>query len=554
MTGWIIETLVATTLLMALVLLLREPVRRAFGPNIAYLLWALPVCRMLLPALPGASQWSMALQPTIADAATTPVAFGALATEAVPPAVIEQGWVFEHAPQMALVPPSIVEGGAPILLVLVGIWTIGAIGFLGFHLLAHWHFCRRLMADAGDAVTVAGGHVRMIRSPIAHGPLAFGIWRKYVAFPADFDERYDELERDLALAHELGHHARGDLIANWVALAMLGFHWFNPVAWRAYRAFRADQEMACDALVLSDRHPALRHAYGRAIVKSAHGGAVSAACHLHSVNEIKGRLRMLTKHSKPSRGRRMIGAAGIGALTLAGLALTASGTAAADELRAGVETRIGMPLDEVGLSMPEMPEMPEMPDMPAIPASPEAVAAPFDAPFQLADVPLPPPSPPVPVFPPVPAEPTAPVPPMPPIPPAAVSPPWPVAGVNNQVYRYTRDGKTSEIRRIERTNGSEREVEVTEIREGRCGEGTSITKDVVEGNKRIVTICADRAKMTAELAAKATQSAWLSKATALSSLKIARRSIESQEGLGDQQRRKALAGIEKALAELQTPD
>ncbi len=111
---------------------------------------------------------------------------------------------------------------------------------------------------------------------------------KYVAFPCDFTERYDEQERDLALAHELGHHVRGDLIANWVALVVLAIHWFNPVAWRAFRAFRADQEMACDALVLAGRAQALRHAYGRAIVKSAHGGAVSAACHLHTINEAKG--------------------------------------------------------------------------------------------------------------------------------------------------------------------------------------------------------------------------------------------------------------------------
>src|SRR6185312_7903800 len=149
--------------------------------------------------------------------------------------------------------------------------------------------------------------------------------RKYVAFPRDFAERYDEVEQDLALAHELGHHARGDLIANWVALIVLALHWFNPVAWRAFRAFRADQEMACDALVLSGRDAALRHAYGRAIVKSAHGGAVSAACHLHTINEIKGRLRMLTRHEKTSRTRHYAGAAALATLTLASLAVTASG-------------------------------------------------------------------------------------------------------------------------------------------------------------------------------------------------------------------------------------
>src|SRR6185369_698154 len=153
------------------------------------------------------------------------------------------------------------------LLVIGGVWALGAAAFLAFHLISHSRFCSRLLKRARVDRTVADGRVRVIETDAAHGPLAFGIWRKYVAFPRDFSERYDEQERDLALAHELGHHVRGDLIANWVALVVLAIHWFNPVAWRAFRAFRADQEMACDALVLSGRASALRHAYGRAIVK-----------------------------------------------------------------------------------------------------------------------------------------------------------------------------------------------------------------------------------------------------------------------------------------------
>ena len=42
MSGWIIETLIASTLLMLFVLALREPVSRHFGPRIAYALWLLP--------------------------------------------------------------------------------------------------------------------------------------------------------------------------------------------------------------------------------------------------------------------------------------------------------------------------------------------------------------------------------------------------------------------------------------------------------------------------------------------------------------------------------
>ncbi len=42
MIGWAVETIAAATLLMLLVLVLRGPVARRFGPQAAYALWALP--------------------------------------------------------------------------------------------------------------------------------------------------------------------------------------------------------------------------------------------------------------------------------------------------------------------------------------------------------------------------------------------------------------------------------------------------------------------------------------------------------------------------------
>ena len=60
MIGWVAETLIASTLLMALVLGLRGPVRRAFGPGVAYLLWLLPLLRMALPPLPASWRESAA--------------------------------------------------------------------------------------------------------------------------------------------------------------------------------------------------------------------------------------------------------------------------------------------------------------------------------------------------------------------------------------------------------------------------------------------------------------------------------------------------------------
>ena len=49
MTGVLVHTLVWTGVLIALVLLVRRPVARWCGPQVAYALWALPMLRLVLP-------------------------------------------------------------------------------------------------------------------------------------------------------------------------------------------------------------------------------------------------------------------------------------------------------------------------------------------------------------------------------------------------------------------------------------------------------------------------------------------------------------------------
>ncbi|MFM9829211.1 MAG: M56 family metallopeptidase [Sphingomonas sp.] len=330
--AWGAEALIASTLLMVLVMVLRGPVRRGFGPGAAYALWLLPAVRLLLPPVPVAWQERVAAPIARANAQFTVL-------------VIEPLGLGREVPVAAT--PST---GA----LLGAFWAIGALAFIAWHIAAHTRFCRRLLESAHE---VASGPVRVIETPAATGPLAFGIWRKYVAFPSDFGARYDAEERALALTHELTHHARGDLLANWVALLVLAIHWFNPVAWRAFRAFRADQEMACDALVLASRGQGCAHAYGRAIVKSAQGRAVVAACHLHTVSDLKGRLHMLSK-AKLSKMRRLAGAGAIGAAMIVGLGVTASGGQAAETLRGGVGAAIGVELPRAALLAPTPPAAP----------------------------------------------------------------------------------------------------------------------------------------------------------------------------------------------------
>ncbi|TKD50724.1 M56 family metallopeptidase [Sphingomonas baiyangensis] len=537
MIGWAIETFIATTLLMLLVLALRNPVRRAFGPGVAYALWALPLLRMVLPPLPATMRPSA--QPMLA--------------------IVPEDIVISLGEPVAMLPVEPASGlGWPVWAAVL--WLVGVIAFLGYHIIAHSRFCARLRRQARIVTELAAGRVTMIESDTAHGPLAFGIWRKYVAFPADFAERYDDLERDLALAHELGHHARGDLLANWAALVMLGLHWFNPVAWRAFRAFRADQEMACDALVLGGRHPALRHAYGRAIVKSAHGGAVSAACHLHTINEVKGRLRMLTRHRKPSAWQRGGGVIAIGSLALAGLGFTASGTQAAERVKAHVAERTGLDIDAISL-----PPIPPLPPLPSV--APTAPAIP------VVDAPMPPQ---------MPDQPQVPVVPEPPLPP---EPPVPAENGEQgdrhvQVYRFSEHGVDGNVEVRSPTAAERRAIAqarvdarrargeaeralatMPEIISRSCGGDGPVQETQMRAGRQRIILCTDRvtrqvesaerARTDAERAARRAEvSARVGRTQARWSIDLARRAIERDRNLDEGKRREALAGLDKALAGL----
>jgi bla regulator protein blaR1 len=525
-TAWAIEALLASAALIALVLLIRMPVRRAFGPQVAYALWALPVLRLALPPLP--SGWRESVAAPIAPLSQ----------------VGEQVTVF-----IAPVTTSTAAASSnPISgVTIAALWAAGAGAFLLWHMARYWRFKWRLLAHATETDRVGG--VTIVESAAAAGPLAFGVARRFVAFPRDFAARYDASERDLALAHELGHHARGDLIANWVALAVLALHWFNPLAWIAFHAFRADQEMANDARVLAGRGAAERHAYACAIVKAAHGGVISAACHLHTVNALKGRLRML-RTDRTTRGRVLAGMAGVTTLTLAALGLTASGTQAAETIR-----------DAVGVDLAQLDAPPAPPALPAPTVAAEGrhrvvivkdgktrtyEGAAADAYVAANPVRLPP-IPPVPPVPPVADVP--PVPPVPPIPPQVYGPDGvkiamaTVTSQNcdrdtngrirgrNMIVRSSRDGNNAVVICTDRIERMARDA-------ARSGEAAARSAEATARRAALASVDAARIRREAMR-------------SAIEGMRATRVSMANNRALHEEARREACDDIDAAIADME---
>ena len=296
MIDWLADTLVATSLLMALVLLLREPMRRQFGPAVAYSLWLIPVLRMMMPPL---TRTVERIVPATDPIAATPLSAG------------------PH-PMQPLAAAAATTGGWENLA--ISLWLAGAGALLLCGLLIY----RRQRRDVlrGSIQLARLDSIRIVRSPAVRGPMAFGIFDRVIAVPLDFDDRYGPAERRLAFDHELAHHRSGDLIVNHFAFVLLCLQWFNPLAWLSHSAFRFDQEAACDARVLDKAKNEDRTAYAHAIAKAASGRALLFAGALDRPGTLHRRLQsMLTR---PTARRRIAGKAIIALTAAAALPLTAS--------------------------------------------------------------------------------------------------------------------------------------------------------------------------------------------------------------------------------------
>jgi bla regulator protein BlaR1 len=296
MIGWLIETLVAVTLLMVMVLLLRGPVARSFGAGWAYALWAVPALRLVLPPLPQ-------LAPDVY----------------LPPVVL----FIPTAAEMAAPLPAEAGPGqwVPFMLAM---WAGGAVIFLVLQWLGYRAFLGRIRDSSRPARPPRFGGIRTWISEAVDGPLALGVIERRIVLPGDFSRRYNPVERRLALEHELVHHKRGDIWWNLVATLVLALFWFNPVAWLAFRAFRSDQELACDAAVARTASLDERCDYARALVKSASRPGLIAACALNPAGELKRRLRMMRNH-RASRLRSAGGLVALAAFATAGFAVGSAG-------------------------------------------------------------------------------------------------------------------------------------------------------------------------------------------------------------------------------------
>jgi BlaI family penicillinase repressor len=129
------DTLLYTGLLIALVLMLRRPAGRFFGPQFAYALWALPLLRLLLP-------------PIVLPASLAPKAVQVRAVQ-----VAEWAPAAAEAPVVSSVAPVTLGAASPppawewidLIALTVSLWAGVALAFLVFRFVTYHRMRRELL-------------------------------------------------------------------------------------------------------------------------------------------------------------------------------------------------------------------------------------------------------------------------------------------------------------------------------------------------------------------------------------------------------------------------
>lgn len=271
----LLESLLALTLAVAVVIALRGVWRRWFGATASYALW-------LLVPLATAAVWLPA-RPMPMQSLSVTAGLMAHVAAASPPVFVSAEWTASR--------------------ILWIVWSLGMFAFGWRLLLQQRTFRQRLgqLVESGEGTW---------RAQSSHGlPAVVGLPGRIV-LPADFQSRYDAEQQALIVAHERVHLQRGDLWVNSLVALIRCLCWFHPLLHHAARLLRFDQELACDARVLQ-AHPRLRRRYAETLLQAeCIGQPVPLGCHAFGTHPLKERIAMLTR-PLPSTPRQRWASAGL---------------------------------------------------------------------------------------------------------------------------------------------------------------------------------------------------------------------------------------------------
>lgn len=179
--------------------------------------------------------------------------------------------------------------------------------------LTAWHllFALWLAGVAALALRALWGYARLRRSVATAyktgdgcfggvpAPFTLGILRPRIYLP----DSLTGPAREAVRLHEQTHIRRGDPVTKPLYYAVVCLHWFNPLAWLAFRQFERTMESACDEAAVRGQNPQARALYCESLLAFALQGRTvpgSLAFGQGSVKERIGHLLRFRRLGKPA--------------------------------------------------------------------------------------------------------------------------------------------------------------------------------------------------------------------------------------------------------------
>ena len=253
--------------------------RRAHAPSrLLCWLWLAVGVRFVLP-------WGIPLQlprpqsAPLAAAADTVQELGALPlpdlAPAAPNAAVALPWYARLSPWHAL----------------AAVWLAGVLVLALRGLAGYWRL-RRSVALACKAPDGCYG------GACVAAPFTLGILRPRIYLP----DSLRGAARQAVLLHEQTHICRGDPLTKPLFYAAVCLHWFNPLAWLAFRGFERDMEAACDEAAVQGRPLPERNAYCETLLQFAVQGQRVPGSLTFGQGSVKGRIVHLLHYRRLGAG------------------------------------------------------------------------------------------------------------------------------------------------------------------------------------------------------------------------------------------------------------
>jgi beta-lactamase regulating signal transducer with metallopeptidase domain len=165
------------------------------------------------------------------------------------------------------------------------------------------------LQEIADEIALAFGLRRtppLRTSSQTSGPLITGLLRPIILLPENAAADFSESETRMALAHEMAHLRRGDLLFSVIPTLARTLFFFHPLVWWASRESRLAMEEACDEAALRVTGAGAAD-YGQLLLKFAtsSGGRSAAVLGVSAgYRTLERRLKMLQQVSHRARSAR----------------------------------------------------------------------------------------------------------------------------------------------------------------------------------------------------------------------------------------------------------